>query len=60
MYYIFSQEKRRVEGKGKLFNRGHGDRTRGNVFNLKECISDIRKKFLTVRVVRHWSRLPER
>jgi len=44
----------------KCFSSACCDRTRGSVFKLKEdrFRLDKRKKVLTVRVVKHWNRLP--
>jgi len=54
--YLKGGYKKAGEG---LFTRACSDRTRSNGFKLKEerFRLDIRKKFLTMRVLRHWNRL---
>jgi len=55
--YLKRAYKKAGEG---LFTRSCNDRRSGKGFKLKEgrFRLDIRKKFFTVRVVRHWNRLP--
>ncbi|KAK4813658.1 hypothetical protein QYF61_014957 [Mycteria americana] len=57
---LFGLEKRRLRGDVIVAFQARSDRTRGNVFKLKEgrCRLDIMMKFFTLRVVRQWNRLP--
>ena len=59
MAFQYLKGAHRKAGEG-LFIRACSDRMRGNGFKLEEgrFRLDIRKKFFTVRVVRHWNRLP--
>ncbi|KAK4818456.1 hypothetical protein QYF61_013662 [Mycteria americana] len=54
--YLKGAYKKAGEG---LFTRAYSDKTKGNGFKLKEgrFRLAIRKKFFTMRVVRHWNRL---
>jgi len=55
--YLKGAYKKAGEG---LFTGACSDRSRGNGFKLKEdgFRLDMRKKFSTMRVVRHWNRFP--
>jgi len=55
--YLKGVYKKAGEG---LFTRAQSDRTRGDGFKMEEgrFRLDRRKKFCTMRVVRHWHRLP--
>jgi len=57
--FQYLKEAYRKDGEG-LFTRVCSDRTRGNGSKLKEgrFRLDRRKKFFTMRVVKHWNRFP--
>ncbi|KAK4830762.1 hypothetical protein QYF61_013251 [Mycteria americana] len=64
---LFSLEKRRLQGDlmqpsigDRLFSKACSGRTRSNGFKLREdrFRLDLRQTFFTMRVVRHWNRLP--
>jgi len=55
--YLKGVNKKAGEG---LFTKACSNRTRGNGFKLKvgRFILSIRNEFFTVRVTKHWNRLP--
>ena len=61
MAFQYLKRAYRKAGEG-LFIRACSDRTKGNGFKVEEGRFRlvIRKKLFTVRVVRHWNRLPSK
>jgi len=59
MAFQYSKGACKIDG-DKLFSRACCNRTRGNGVKLKEgrFRLDVRKKFFTVRVVKHWNKFP--
>ncbi|KAJ7408177.1 hypothetical protein WISP_122309 [Willisornis vidua] len=59
VFFQYMEGAYRVLG-GGILTRECSDRTRGNSFKLKESRFrlDIKKKFFTLRVLRHWHMLP--
>ena len=57
--FLFLKGSYKKEGDG-LFTPVDNDRTKGNGLKLKEVRFrlEIRRKFFTQRVARHWNRLP--
>ena len=57
--FQYLKETCRKEG-DNLFSKACCDRTRSNGFKLREgrFRLDIRQKFFTMRVMKHWNRLP--
>jgi len=57
--FQYLKEAYKKPGEGR-FTRACSDRTTGSGFKLKDgrFRLDLRKKFFTMRLVRHWNRLP--
>lgn len=57
-YHGLSMLKRGLQKGNRLFSRTCRNRTRWNGFKIKEFQTRYRKKFVTMRVVKQWHRLP--